>query len=77
MAKYTESEAQKKQRENNFVYHEVKGDQQERYVTLRGFAGSLAKLMNENCPASRELSLALTHLEQAMFWANAAIARNE
>lgn len=26
-------------------------------------------------PASREQSLAITHLEEAMFWANAAIAR--
>lgn len=29
------------------------------------------------CPDSRELSTALTKLEEAVFWANAAIARNE
>lgn len=28
-------------------------------------------------PDSREKSLALTHLEDAVMWANAAIARNE
>ena len=26
-------------------------------------------------PSTREQSLAITHLEEAMFWANAAIAR--
>ena len=34
-------------------------------------------LMIASCPDSRELSLALTNLEQAVFWANASIARNE
>jgi len=29
------------------------------------------------CPDSRERSLALTKLEEAVSWANAAIARNE
>ncbi len=28
------------------------------------------------CPISRELSLALTHLDQVLMYANAAIARN-
>ena len=28
-----------------------------------------------NCPPSRERSLALTKLEESLFWANAAIAR--
>ena len=31
----------------------------------------------EKAPQSREQSLALTNVEQAIFWANAAIARNE
>lgn len=29
-----------------------------------------------NIPDCREKSLAITHLEEVMFWANAAIARN-
>ncbi|MGP3782344.1 Acb2/Tad1 domain-containing protein [Paenibacillus sp. 1A_MP2] len=37
----------------------------------------MAELIDEQTPKSREQSLAMTNLEQAVFWANAAIARNE
>jgi len=37
----------------------------------------LAAYINENCPDSREKSLAFTKLEEAVMWANASIARNE
>lgn len=40
-------------------------------------AKELAYMICQNTPTSREQSLALTNLEQAIFWANAAIARNE
>jgi len=30
-----------------------------------------------NCPKSREQAIALTNLEQALFWARSAITRNE
>ncbi len=63
--------------ENAFTYHAPKSDQPERYLALREKGKELALLMVETCPASRELSLALTNLEQATMWANAAIARNE
>jgi hypothetical protein len=33
-------------------------------------------VIDNNCPDSREKSLAMTNLEQAVMWANAAIARN-
>ena len=36
----------------------------------------LAGTFIENCPEGRERSLALTHLETALFYANAAVARN-
>lgn len=36
-----------------------------------------AHALVELCPPGRELSLALTKLEEAMFWSNAAIARNQ
>lgn len=63
--------------ERNFTFHPPKGDQQKRYETLRKFAKALAASIVEYTPVSREQSLALTNLEQAVMWANAAIARNE
>lgn len=37
----------------------------------------LAEGLVNSTPASREQSLALTHLEESLMWANAAIARNQ
>jgi hypothetical protein len=62
---------------NRFTYHAPKGDQQERYVALRNAGLALAALIVTSTPASREQSLALTKVEEALFWANAGIARNE
>ena len=63
--------------ENNFTYHSPKPGQNEKYVALREKAKDLAYLIKELTPKSREQSVALTELETAIFWANAAIARNE
>lgn len=63
--------------ENRFSYHPPKGDQFARYGELRAKARELAVMINELSPESREKSLAITHLEDAVMWANAAIARNE
>lgn len=61
---------------NNYIYHSPKEGQPEKYQTLRDKSKELAELINELCPESREKSVAFTNLETAMFWANAAIARN-
>ena len=63
--------------ENNFSYHAPKAGQPERYTKIRSEAKKLAILLSVECPPSRELSLAMTNLEQAVMWANAAIARHE
>lgn len=63
--------------EKRFTYHSPKGDQQLRYEMIRDRALNFAEFLNEKCPDSREKSLALTHLEDSVMWANAAIARNE
>ena len=61
--------------ERNFTYHAPKPGQPEQYERIRSKAKELAYILDEECPSSRELSLAITNLEQAVFWANAAIAR--
>lgn len=62
--------------ENNFKYHTPQEGQPEKYEAIREKAKELAYLIEELCPHSREKSLALTNLETAVMWANAAIARN-
>ena len=63
--------------ENDFQYHAPKEGQQEKYVSLREKAKELALLYVELVPGSRELSTALTLLEESNMIANAGIARNE
>jgi len=62
---------------NRFTYHAPKSDQVGRYEDIRDKARSLAVLVIGICPASRERSLAITKIEEAVMWANASIARNE
>lgn len=62
--------------ENNFMYHSPKTGQAEKYQDLREKAKEFAYIIDEACPASREKSLAMTKLEEAVMWANASIARN-
>lgn len=62
--------------ENNFMYHQPKEDQNEKYEEIRNKAKELAYLIDDICPSSREKSLAFTKLEESVMWANASIARN-
>lgn len=61
----------------NFTYHKPKDNQQSRYIEIRDSAFHVALLIKGHTPKSREQSLAITKLEEAVMWANAAIARNE
>jgi len=63
--------------DNDFVYHAPFGDQVQRYADLREAGRQLAIKIVESTPISREQSLALTKLEEAIMHANSAIARNE
>ena len=65
-----------KQIENNFRCHEVAKEQADKLDYIRVKAKDLAYMIDELCPNSREKSLAMTKLEEAVMWANAAIARN-
>jgi len=62
---------------NDFTYHSPHGDQVARYAALREAGRLLAVQIVNETPVSREQSLALTKLEEAIMHANSAIARNE
>lgn len=62
--------------ENAFTYHAPKEGQPEKYTQIREMGKDLAYLIKELVPDSREKSLAMTKLEEAVMWANAGIARN-
>ena len=60
----------------NFTYHTPK--EKDKYCKeIRHEAGQLAELMVLRCPPSRELSIALTKLDEAVMWVNVGIARND
>lgn len=62
---------------NRFTFHPVADPKQgELYSEVRAKALALAQWLDHVSPDSRELSLAITHLEEVVFWTNAAIARH-
>lgn len=63
--------------DNLFRYHAPKGDQTERYVTLRNKAKEFAHLIVQLTPPSAEQTLAIRQLQLATMMAIAAIAVNE
>jgi hypothetical protein len=62
--------------DNNFMYHVPKEGQPEIYQEIRDKAKLLVLLIQHVVPESREKSLAITKIEEAVMWANAGIARN-
>ena len=66
---------EQKEMDNRFTYHEPTAKQIERYNSLRSMAKAMAQHIIDLTPESREQSLAITKLEEAVMWANAAIAR--
>jgi hypothetical protein len=61
--------------DNRFTYHPPDTERAAQHERVRGTMLAIAKNLNAILPPGRELALVLTHLEEAMFWANAAIAR--
>lgn len=62
--------------EKNFTYHAPTEEQKEIYKNIRKMAYDYAEYIQKVSPQSRELSLALTKIEESVMWANAGIARN-
>jgi hypothetical protein len=60
-----------------FNYHPPNTDEKRKnYESVRAVClGAAEELVVVTGPPSREQSIAITKLEEAMFWANAAIAR--
>jgi len=63
--------------QNRFYYHSPSAVGVTRHAELSNGFFELAKRVLEICPAGRERSLVLTKLEEAKFWASAAVARNK
>lgn len=76
MTVLTQQKENKMDLNKNFTYHPPTDQQKETYTEIRRIAHDYAEFLQEYCPQSRELSLALTNLEQCVMWANASIARN-
>lgn len=63
---------------NRFEYHPpVTPEIGDLHGDVRGKFLYFARWANKNLPPGRELSLAITKLEESMMWMNAAIARNQ
>ena len=63
---------------HRFDYHPPKDEgTKARHEGIRAGAFELAEEWDGVLPDCREKALAITYLEMAMFWSNAAIARNQ
>ena len=61
---------------NRFDYHPPKSTAiADTHAAVRAKVKTLALWIDRNTPEGREQALAITKLEEALFWANAAIAR--
>lgn len=60
-----------------FTYHPPLAGQREKYENLRESGRKMGTIILMLCPDSRERSLAITKVEEAIMWANSAIARRE
>lgn len=59
-----------------FGFHPADEDKGRKHDMARQTCQDAAEYFDDTLPDGREKSLVLTKLEEAMFWANAAIARN-
>lgn len=63
--------------EHRFAFHPATtAEKRDEHTSMRQACHRAAQTINAEAPDSREKALALTKLEEAMMWANAAVARN-
>lgn len=63
--------------DDRFKHHAPAPDTQRQHEAAREAANAFFEAIELIAPGSREKSLAVTKTEEAMFWLNAAIARNQ
>lgn len=63
--------------ENRFAFHAATTEEKrDAHTSVRQQCRELADFLNDKLPDGREKGLAITGLEEVMFWGNAALARN-
>lgn len=63
--------------DRRFDHHAPDQNRVEVHKVMRKKARELANTINDLVPEGREKSLAVTKLEELLFWANAGIARRD
>lgn len=61
---------------NRFTFHPSTPETADTYDSIRKAALGIALWLDDVLPESREKSLSITHLEEVVYWANAAVARH-
>lgn len=62
---------------HRFAFHAATTDEKrDAHTSVRQMLARAALSLNSLLPEGREKSLAITKIEEAMFWGNAALARN-
>lgn len=74
---YLVDQKTRKELADRFSVAVLNAEQDSRLANVRHAGFNMAVMLSANCPPSRELSLALTKLEEATMWAVKSIARNE
>jgi hypothetical protein len=59
---------------NWFSYHPPIADQAQRYEQIRAAGKAMAEKLVELCPESADLTVAIRHIRDAVYSANASIA---
>lgn len=63
--------------DERFTHHAADEDRETLHQTVRDQGRALALAVLQAAPEGRERALAMTKIEEAVMWANAAIARGE
>jgi hypothetical protein len=60
-----------------FAFHAASTqEKRDEHTSVRQRCRQLADALNESLPEGREKAVVMTKLEEVMFWANAAVARD-